>query len=92
MTTERDSGEKFTAQEHIKAYVPQVPNSQFSYPLLACDGVSEMNEDNIGWIDPVRSHDFYDMSTDVTFLRKGKTLDRPVLSTVMYWKEQQLTN
>ena len=72
MTTERDSGEIFSAQEHINAYVPQVANRKFSYPLLACDGVNKMNQNNIGWTDPVHSHDFYDMSNDVAFLSNGK--------------------
>ena len=86
MTTERDSGERYSAQEHINAYVPQVANRKFSYPLLACGGVNEMNRNNIGWKDPVHSHDFYDMSNDVAFLSNGKPPDFPVLSTIRYWK------
>lgn len=86
MTTERDSGESFTEQEHINAYVPQVENRRFSYPLLACDGVNRINHNNIGWTDPVHSHDFYDMSNDVAFLLNGKPPARPVLSSIRYWK------
>lgn len=85
MTTERDSGETFSDQEHIKAYVPQVSNRKFSYPLLTCNGIGSMNQSNIGWSDPVHSHDFYDMSNDVAFLTQGKSPTRPVLSTIGYY-------
>jgi len=85
MTTERDSGEPFSEQSHINAYVPQVSNRKFSYPLLACDGIKKINQNNIGWTDPVHSHDFYDMSNDVAFLLNDKLPYRPVLSTIKYW-------
>lgn len=64
----------------------QVAHQKFSYPLLACDGMNKMNQINIGWTDPVHSHDFYDMSNDVIFLLNGKPLSHPVLSTIRYWK------
>lgn len=86
MTTERDSGDIFCAQQHINAYVPQVAHRKFSYPLLACDGVNKMNQINIGWTDPVHSHDFYDKSNDVIFLSNGKPPSHPVLTTIRYWK------
>lgn len=75
----------FSDQENIKAYVPEVSSRSFSYPLIACNGVSKMNQNNIGWSDPVHSHDFYDMSNDVSFLTKGRPLARPVLGTIQYF-------
>lgn len=68
--------------ERISAYVPQVRHGKFSYPLLACD-VRSIDTRHIGWSDPVREFEYYNMALDVEHLLPG--LKWPVLSIVHHW-------
>lgn len=56
-TLERDSGERFSEQPHIQAYVPQVRHPKFMFPLLVCD-ITHVEPRHIGWSDPLHDHDF----------------------------------
>ena len=82
-TSERDSGQKFSAQPHMKAYVPQIHNRSFPHPLIACD-ISQIDDNHIGWVDPLRSHSFYCLSGDVKALIEEEPA-HPKLSIVRYW-------
>ena len=82
---ERDSGECFSDQPHVQAYIPQMRHRFFSYPLLACNASDVVEAHHMGWSDPFRSHAYYDMSQDVEFLLGGKKLSRPVLSMIGHW-------
>lgn len=85
-TMERDSGERFSDQEDIKAYVPLCRHRFFSYPLLACD-IAQVHARHIGWTDPWHSHDYYSLHNDVIFLRqrRGAVDQGPVLSLIGHW-------
>lgn len=85
-TFERDSGERFSSQHRIKAYVPQVPDPSFRFPLIACD-LSGIDPKNIGWIDPLRSQSYYSLDQDVQFLMKQEhnVSTEPKLSIVKHW-------
>lgn len=81
-TDELDSGEKYSDQLIISAYVPQMKTRAFPYPLLACD-ISGMDSCHIDWVDPIRGHAYYDMAADVQFLSEGKDYrSKPVLSVI----------
>lgn len=88
MTTEWDSGELYSNQETIQAYIPQVPHRLFPFNLLACD-ISNLDTRHVGWKDPTRSYEYYELYRDVEFVWKRESsapLDRPVLSVVRHWK------
>lgn len=80
---ENDSGEKYSDQSFISAYVPQVRARGFPHALLACD-ISDINPDHIKWKDPIRGHGYYCMTQDIDFLRKTKK-EHPVLSMIRYY-------
>lgn len=86
-TEEKDSGKRFSDQERISAYVPQVRHRNFSYPLIACD-IHGINQAHIGWADPLRDYDFYNMSLDAANLSGKRPSSSPVLSVVNYWPPQ----
>jgi len=83
-TSERDSGQHFSAQPQIKAYVPQVRNKSFSHPLIACD-ISSINVDHIGFSDPLHKHNFYCLEEDVKVLTRGIKTTDPKLSIIRHW-------
>jgi hypothetical protein len=92
-TTEHDSGQRFSKQEHIQAYVPQVRHRLFAYPLLACD-ITSLEPRHIGWTDSLHNHEYYNLHNDLEFLhqqaqREGEQTSRqgPVLSVIGHWKE-----
>jgi len=80
-TSERDSGQRFDAQEKISAYVPNVVNNRFLFPLLATD-VRSVADKNIGWVDPTKHYTFYDLSRNV---REMGFEGSKVLSTVEHF-------
>jgi len=84
-TNERDSGQRYSDQKHIQAYIPQVPHRFFPFPLLACD-IDDVDVSHIGWTDPLRDHQYYNLNNDVDYLLHGQPLGRPVLSVVGHWK------
>lgn len=71
-TSERDSGEAFSSQAKITAYVPQMPHSKFSFPFIAAHDSSAFSNHYIGWHDPVLGHDNYHLDADVNFLMRGR--------------------
>lgn len=86
------SGQKFSEQEHIQAYVPQVRHRLFAYPLLACD-ITSLEPRHVGWTDPLHNHEYYNLYKDVKFLqqraqqREGEPSgrERPMLSVLGHW-------
>jgi len=89
-TIERDSGETYTSQPHIKAYIPQVSNKNFLYPLILSD-ITNIDSNHIGWTDPTHNHFYYDVSNDVIFLHSN-VKKSSVLSSVTYWRPKETTN
>jgi hypothetical protein len=73
--------------------VPEVRHEAFHYPLLACE-IFEIIPRHFGWVDPIRSHSYYNMSEDVRILLKdkqGNEAGGPALSIVRhYYTDVQL--
>ncbi|KAL7465620.1 hypothetical protein ACHAXS_005929, partial [Conticribra weissflogii] len=73
------------------AYVPQLKEPGFVFPLLACD-ISKINVELIGWkplqgeknIDSHRSYESFNLIYDVP-LAQDDPVDRPVFSIVRQW-------
>jgi len=73
------------------AYVPQLKEPGFTFPLLACD-ISKINSDLIGWkpllsdkkIESHRSYESCNLIFDVPF-ENDSPVDRPVFSIVRQW-------
>jgi hypothetical protein len=78
-TEERDSGESYSDQEGINAYIPQISSPTFVFPLIASD-LSKFDGKYVGWKDPILSYEFYNMRKDVEALCYSG--DSPVLSSV----------
>jgi hypothetical protein len=85
-TLERDSGERFSEQQHIQAYIPQVPHHLFAHPLIACD-IDVVEPRHIGWTDPLHSHQYYSLDNDVDYLleRGCVQLLGPLLHPSKHW-------
>jgi len=54
----------FTCVSEIYAYIPQVIDECFQYPLLACD-LDNVDDNLIYWEDGDRSYDYWNMMYDV---------------------------
>ena len=54
----------FSSNVEIFAYVPQIKLIGFPFPFLACD-IDRMDQDLIGWNDPTKSYDYYNLIFDV---------------------------
>lgn len=89
MTDERDSGESYGDQDDINAYIPQLPNSVFTFPLIAAD-LANFEGKYLGWKDPMLSYEFYNMHKDVEGL--GYDGDTPVLSRVYQYTAKKGEN
>jgi hypothetical protein len=71
-TTERDSGQPFQSIKDMQAYIPQIPNADFSFPLIGAD-LSTFDGKYVGWYDHLLDYEFYDLSRDVRVLLGGST-------------------
>lgn len=82
----KDMKMNFSNVEVISAYIPQVKNDNFVYPLIACD------VDNIGlelydWNDPDHEYSYHSVISDAKEMLKnqpGASVDK-VFSRVMHW-------
>jgi hypothetical protein len=72
-TTERDSGQPFQSIKDMQAYIPQMPNADFSFPLIGAD-LSTFDGKYVGWYDHLLDYEFYDLSRDVRVLLGGSTI------------------
>jgi hypothetical protein len=84
-TEERDSGESFTKQEKITAYIPQVSNRNFAFPLIAAD-LSTFGRQHLGWEDPVVDHSYYNLQEDVVALDAAAATSKAILSRVYQYE------
>jgi hypothetical protein len=80
-TQERDSGESFTKQEKITAYIPQFLHKNFAFPLIAAD-LSTFGRQHLGWEDPVVDHSYYNLQEDVVALDAAAAASKAILSRV----------
>jgi len=87
-TKERDSGKHFTDQAHIEAYIPQIRHPKFPYPLIASE-IDNINVNHIGWVDPTRDYDYYNLTKDVTRLMGDTKQDKPRLTIVKQYTSPQ---
>jgi hypothetical protein len=80
-----DMGINFSDVAAITCYIPQIESSVFSYPLLACN-LDAIDRKLLGWTDPERPHDFYDITKDAEVLRRGMDMsNKVVFSQVAHW-------
>ena len=56
----------FSANTEIFGYVPQIKWPGFPFPFLACD-VDTIDQSLIGWNDPTRSYDYYNLMFDIPY-------------------------
>jgi hypothetical protein len=84
-TTERDSGESFSKQKHISAYIPQVHQRHFAFPLIAAD-LSTFDGQHLGWNDPFLDHGYYNLQDDIDALDPNAVAtNKPLLSRVVHF-------
>jgi hypothetical protein len=60
----KTSNLRFDDSQELDGYVPSVSIPGYEYPFLLCD-VDGLDEDLIGWKDPLLSYDFHNMIFDV---------------------------
>ena len=81
--------ENFSNVSVISAYIPQVLNDDFIYPLIACD-VDHIGEELYDWNDPERDYSYYSVISDAKQLLKNQpnaNISR-VFSRVKHWPPQ----
>jgi hypothetical protein len=63
----------FSSNSEIFGYVPQIKLTNFPFPFLACD-IDEVDQGLIGWNDPMKSYDEYNLIFDVPWpgLKRSK--------------------
>jgi hypothetical protein len=54
----------YSSNDDIHLYIPQIRRGGMQFPLLACD-VDHIDHSLIGWTDPVRSYDYWNMIYDI---------------------------
>lgn len=87
-TTERDSGESFSKQKKISAYVPQVNHRSFAFPLIAAD-LSKFDCQHVGWEDPFYDHGYYNLQDDITAIDPDLAASgKPILSRVYQYESR----
>ena len=87
-TTERDSGESFSKQKVISAYVPQVSHRSFSFPLIAAD-LSKFDCHHVGWEDPFFEHGYYNLQDDIAAMEPNLAAsDKAILSRVYQYESR----
>lgn len=70
----RDQNIDFSCVDACYAYVPQLVNSNFEYPLLICD-ISSLDTKLISWSDPIHGYENWNITHDVP--RKKTSRDDP---------------
>lgn len=76
----------FSNVDVISAYIPQVKNENFLYPLIACD-VEHIDNELFDWNDPDRPFSYYSVVKDAKRLlanQPGASTEK-VFSRVMHW-------
>lgn len=85
----KDMGIDFSFVQTILAYVPQVQDPSYAYPLLACD-IDDIEERFIGWKDPDNNFDFHNLIYDVPY-EGMKRSPQPTNKELSYALEQNVT-
>merc|ERR1712150_296408 len=60
----KDQNIDFSCVDDIYAYVPEVIDEQFEYPLLACD-ISSLDKKLISWSEPSSGYSHWNLINDV---------------------------
>ncbi len=85
----RDQGKNFHEVIHtqeVQAYIPQIIENGFEYPLIACD-IDEIEESLLGWNDHLYGFSRHNLTNDVKEIL-GDDLHKPIFSIVKYWHQQ----
>ncbi len=72
--------------EEVQAYIPQIIENGFEYPLIACD-ISDIEECLLGWHDHIYGFGRHNLTNDLKEIM-GDSFQNPVFSTVKYWPQQ----
>mmetsp|Transcript_2051 Transcript_2051/g.3256 ORF Transcript_2051/g.3256 Transcript_2051/m.3256 type:complete len:974 (-) Transcript_2051:276-3197(-) len=81
-----DQNIEYSAVPSISAYVPQVVDDEFNFPLLACK-IDCIDPRLIGWSDPLRPHDFWNLIHEfpADLEEKARNEEQPILSIVKHY-------
>lgn len=81
-----DQGINYSVVPSISAYVPQVVDDNFNFPLLACK-VDSIDPKLIGWSDPLRTHDAWNLIHDFPndLEEKARSEKQPILSIMKHY-------
>ena len=71
----------FSELENPNAFVPQVKNQVYSYPLLVCKGFSPHL---VTWEDPDKPHSYYDLTEDAVDLAGEHIRDKKLFSILSH--------
>ncbi len=72
--------------EEVQAYIPQLRENGFEYPLIACD-ITNIDHDLLGWKDHLNGFDRHDLTHDAMEIL-GST-NNSIFSTVKYWPREE---
>jgi len=66
----------FSSETYIDAYIPQIVQPRYAFPILACD-IDEVDQSLIGWNDPLESYDDSNIMFDMPYegMKRSKKLN-----------------
>ena len=88
-TDERDSGESYSKQKKISAYIPQVHHRSFAFPLIAAD-LTKFDSQHLGWEDPFLKHEYYNLQDDIVALDPATAATEKAILSRVYQYESRL--
>mmetsp|Transcript_6365 Transcript_6365/g.9254 ORF Transcript_6365/g.9254 Transcript_6365/m.9254 type:complete len:141 (+) Transcript_6365:3-425(+) len=85
--TGEDQKEKYSEVPSINAYVPRIVSEEYNYPLIACK-LDRIDNEFIGWEDPDRGFEFYNLTHDVEKIL-GAPPSTHVFSEIQHWPPEE---
>jgi len=71
--------------QEVQAYIPQIIENGFEYPLIACD-IDEIEECLLGWHDNIHGFSRHNLTNDFKEIL-GNSFETPIFSIVKYWPQ-----
>ena len=82
-STGEPAEKRFTDIPTIDGYIPQVLVGGYEFPFLLCD-IDNIGKDLLGWDDPYKSYDFWNLIYDVPIVAKMKRETRSLTTDGAY--------
>ena len=72
----------------VNAYIPQLRENGFEYPLIACD-VDSIDHDLFGWRDNLNGFEPHNLTNDLKEILGTSNVEKTIFSIVKYWPQRK---